>query len=181
MLKQIQERRSHFLKEFNGDKAPNDLIHSLIKSANWAPSHKLTLPFRFIVFSPQKLSILAQYIEESYLDRQSEPNIDKLNKIKSLPTKLSHAIAIVLKPSNKVPLWEEYASLGAAVQNMYLVLSESPNFGGYWTTGNEIDAPKMREALNLASEEVHCGYLFIGGLNQKRTLAQRPDTDVRWI
>lgn len=181
MLKQLQERRSHFLKEFNGDKAPNDLIHTIIKSANWAPSHKLTLPFRFIVFSPQNLPILAQNIEESYLDRHSEPNMDKLNKIKSLPAKLSHAIAIVLKPSKKVPLWEEYASLGAAVQNMYLVLSDSPKFGGYWTTGNEMDTPIMRDALKLASEEVHCGYFFIGGLNQKRTLSQRPDTDVEWI
>jgi len=181
MLKQIQERRSHFLKEFNGNKAPDELIHSLITSANWAPSHKLTLPFRFIVFTPQNLWILAQNIEESYLDRHTEPNIDKLNKIKSIPSRLSHAIAIVLKPSNKVPLWEEFASLGAAIQNMYLVLSESNNFGGYWTTGNEIDAPKMRDDLKLTSEEIHCGYFFIGGIDHKRTLAQRPDTDVQWI
>jgi len=40
----IETRRSHFAKEFNGNLAPKTLIENLINNANWAPSHKLTMP-----------------------------------------------------------------------------------------------------------------------------------------
>ena len=181
MLKQIQERRSHFLKEFNGEKAPDELINTLLNAAIWAPSHKLTLPFRFVVYGPDKLPLFAQQIESSFRNRNADPNTDKIAKMQSFPQRLSHAIAIILKPSQKVPLWEEYASLGAAIQNIYLTLCESDSFGGYWTTGNEIDSPMMRNALKISPEEIHCGYFFIGGINTKRTQAQRPDIEVIWI
>jgi hypothetical protein len=124
---------------------------------------------------------MADAIQNSFVNRNPEPLIDKLLKIQSLPEKLSHAIAIILKPSHKVPLWEEYASLGAAVQNMYLMVSESTEFGAYWTTGNESNAPMMRETLQLSPEEIHCGYFFIGGIDTKRTVAQRPQSEVVWI
>ncbi len=181
MLQKLKSRRSHFLKEFNGDHAPKELITELLDAAIWAPSHKLTLPFKFVVYEPAKLNLLAQKIQESFIQTQKEPQADKIAKIASYPTKLSHAIAIILIPSHKVPLWEEYAALGAAVQNMYLMLSEQPNFGGYWTTGNEMNQPIIREFLSLHPEEIHCGYFFIGGINEKRSIANRPQTDVLWF
>ncbi len=181
MLQKLKTRRSHFLKEFNGQIAPKQLISELLDAAIWAPSHKLTLPFRFVVFEPDQLELFSKKIRESYIQTQQEPQNDKLAKMATYPKKLSHAIAIILKPSNKVPLWEEYASLGAAVQNMYLMLSEQLHFGGYWTTGNEMDQPVMREFLSLNPEEIHCGYFFIGGINEKRSVANRPQTDVIWF
>ena len=181
MLHEIQNRRSHFLKEFNGTKAPKDFVQNVIDAAIWAPSHKLTLPVRFVVYGPESLSVMAAAIRNSFTNRNPEPLIDKLNKIESLPEKLSHAVALILNPSHKIPLWEEYATLGAAVQNMYLMVSESTEFGAYWTTGNETNAPMMRETLQLSPEEIHCGYFFIGGIDAKRTAAQRPPSPIKWI
>lgn len=181
MLHAIQNRRSHFLKEFNGTKAPKDFVQNILNAAIWAPSHKLTLPFRFVVYGPESLSLISAAIQNSFTNRNPEAPTEKLAKIQSLPQKLSHAIAIILKPSHKIPLWEEYASLGAAVQNMYLMVSESTEFGAYWTTGNETNAPMMRETLQLSPEEIHSGYFFIGGINTKRTAAQRPPSEVKWI
>lgn len=180
MLKQIKERRSHFLKEFNGSVAPDTLIDTLLEAANWAPSHKLTLPFRFVVFRNTKLPELTAAISQSYQHQQEVPDQSKLDKIQSWNNKVSHAIALILKPSNKIPLWEEHAALGAAIQNCYLMLGEQDSFGGYWTSGNETNAPKMREFLKLQPHEIHCGYFLIGGIDVKRTLAQRPDVDVIW-
>ena len=181
MLHAIQNRRSHFLKEFNGTKAPKDFVQNILNAAIWAPSHKLTLPCRFVVYGPESLSVMAAAIQNSFVNRNPEQLTDKLNKIESLPEKLSHAVALILNPSHKIPLWEEYATLGAAVQNMYLMVSESAEFGAYWTTGNETNAPMMRETLQLSSEEIHCGYFFIGGIDIKRTAAQRPTSPVIWI
>jgi hypothetical protein len=39
----------------------------------------------------------------------------------------------------------------------------------------------MRETLQLSPEEIHCGYFFIGGIDAKRTAAQRPPSPVIWI
>ncbi len=181
MLKIIQERRSHFLKEFNGQKASDSLIHNLLNAAVWAPSHKLTLPFRFVVYGPENLELFSTQIVQSYSERNPDPKQEKIQKMQSFPDKLSHVIAIVLQPSQKVPLWEEYACLGAAVQNMYLSISQEENFGAYWTTGNEIDSPQMRENLKLSPDEIHCGYFFIGGIDLKRTQAVRPEPKVEWL
>jgi nitroreductase len=180
MLKQIQHRRSHFLKEFNGKKAPDELIQTVLNTAVWAPSHKLTLPFRFTVFGPEKLQLISETVLKSYHSRNSETDDAKIAKIQSWPNKLSHIIAIILKPSGKVPLWEEYASLGAAVQNMYLMIGEQSEYGAYWTTGNEMDAPLIREVLDLQDQEIHCGYFFVGGINEQRQQANRPPTEVTW-
>jgi hypothetical protein len=180
MLTLIKDRRSHFLREFNGNKAPNSIIQEMLEASIWAPSHRLTLPFRYEVFPPNQLGYLATAIESSY--RKNEVDIDplKIEKIQSFPEKLSHALAVIFKPSGKIPEWEEYASLGAAVQNMYLQLSSHAEFGGYWTTGNEINSVIMREFLQLVESEVHCGYFFVGGIDHKRTKASRPAVDVNW-
>jgi hypothetical protein len=61
------------------------------------------------------------------------------------------------------------------------MVSESSEFGAYWTTGNETNAPMMRETLQLSPEEIHCGYFFIGGIDAKRTAAQRPPSPIKWI
>ena len=47
----IRNRRSHFPKEFSGQKLPDNLILTALENADTAPSHKLTLPWRFAVFS----------------------------------------------------------------------------------------------------------------------------------
>ena len=180
MLAFIKERRSHFLREFNGKKAPDSIIQEMLESSIWAPSHRLTLPFRYEVFPPNQLGYLSTAIESSYRKNGVDINPLKIEKIQSFSDKLSHAIAIIFKPSGKVPEWEEYASLGAALQNMYLQLSSHEKFGGYWTTGNEINSVIMREFLQLEDSEVHCGYFFIGGIDNKRTKATRPAVDVKW-
>lgn len=180
MLAFIKERRSHFLREFNGKKAPDSIIQEMLEASIWAPSHRLTLPFRYEVFPPNRLGYLSSAIESSYRKKGVDVDPLKIEKIQSFSDKLSHVIAIIFKPSGKVPEWEEYASLGAAVQNMYLQLSSHKKYGGYWTTGNEINSVIMREFLQLEDSEVHCGYFFIGGIDNKRTKAARPAVDVNW-
>ena len=176
----IETRRSHFPKEFNGQIADNNLITQMISNAHWAPSHKLTLPWHFIVFEQPKIDALAMKIMDIQLT--SNPNFpqEKIDKIKLLPSQLSHAIAICLKPSKMVPLWEEYCAVGAAVQNMYLTLDTIPDFGGYWTSGNGTNTQEMKEYLELSENDEHLGFFFVGGIDQKRTHSKRITQTVVW-
>ena len=170
----FEERRSHFVKEFNGAIAPIELIEQLIQNANWAPSHKLTLPWRFVVFGHNQLPNLVNATKQSMLEMNPETADEKLTKVSKVEEKVSHAIAIILCPSNQVPLWEEHASIGAAIQNMYLTLNAWDHFGGYWTTGMATNSALVREFLKLQSHEQHLGYFIIGGLDTKRKQAHRP-------
>lgn len=166
----LKSRRSHFLKEFNGQIAPELLIDKLIENAQWAPNHKLTLPWKFIVFKNENLFELGNIVIDSLQEKLSE---EKISKIKSWPNKISHMIAICMTPSQNTPEWEEIAAIGAAIQNMYLTLNSIDNFGGYWTTGNATNHETMRAFLSLPENTVHLGFFVIGGIDHKRTEAHR--------
>lgn len=176
----IKSRRSHFTKEFNGAIAPKSLIDNLVNNANWAPSHKLTMPWHFVVFEGKSMQALTNKILEIQTEKNPEMDEAKISKIKNIPQKVSHILAICLKPSFKVPLWEEYCSIGAAVQNIYLTLNTQNDFGGYWTTGNATNSQEMKEYLGLEETHEHLGFFFVGGLDQKRTLAHRNAVSVEW-
>lgn len=167
----IKNRRSHFTKEFTGELVEEALVNRMIVNAGWAPSHKLTKPWRFRVFAKTDLNNLVAKMLEIYLnstpvEKQSE---EKINKIKSISEKLSHAIAIGIHYSGLVPEWEETASVGAAVQNMYLTLVEEEHATGYWTTGNGTGTEEMRNFCGWEAPVVHAGFFFLGCVDVKRT------------
>ena len=47
----LKGRRSVFPKDYTGEKVEDSVIHQLLENANWAPTHKLTEPWRFVVFA----------------------------------------------------------------------------------------------------------------------------------
>jgi nitroreductase len=77
----IETRRSHFAKEFNGNLAPKTLIENLINNANWAPSHKLTMPWHFVVFEDNSIKNLTNKILEIQISKNPELAADKISKI----------------------------------------------------------------------------------------------------
>src|SRR5210317_153156 len=99
MIDKIKNRRSHFTKEFNGEIALKSLIEEMLQSAIWAPSHKLTLPFRFTVIQPESRENIKDLILNNYLKSNPNPDPIKLEKIDWLSTKVSHIICIIFQPS----------------------------------------------------------------------------------
>lgn len=178
ILELLKNRRSHFQKEFNGQKAPNELIEDILEAAQWAPNHKLTLPWKFYVFHEESKTKLFEAIRIAIQNTSNDPI--KLEKMNQFEMPISHIIAIVLKPSTKVPEWEEIASLGAAVQNIYLALMQYPNFGGYWSTGLQTNSDELRSHLNLTTEDIHLGYFVVGGIDEPRTKSHRPRANITW-
>lgn len=45
----IAKRRSIFPRDFSGEEVPREVIQQLLEAANWAPTHKKTQPWRFVV------------------------------------------------------------------------------------------------------------------------------------
>lgn len=183
----IKQRRSHFAKEFTGEKIEDSIVNQLLENAHWAPSHALTLPWRFYVFQNESLTTLTSLMAELYKKQTLADKFkeEKYNNILQLPNKVSHAIAIGMKRDerSRVPEIEEIAAVACAVQNIYLSLTQFENVGGYWSTGSGTYTDEMKTFLGLSKEDSCMGFFMLGKVLHKRTESTRvPFSDfVKWM
>ena len=186
----IQNRRSWYAAQMDeAVNIPNEDIWKLLKNANYAPSHKRTEPWRFVVFDPNQLSSFFNKMSEIYLKttRPEDVKEEKLKKYKMKALTLSHVIAICMKrdAAKRVPVKEEEYAVACAVQNILLSM-DSLNIIGYWSTGKLAFLEETKTFLNLDIEDKCMGFLQLGvpkkGLPKfpKKQLSEI-ETKVRWI
>ena len=165
LSKSIKKRRSIYPKQFTGAKISKIYILELLENANTAPTHKMTQPWFFKVFSGKsKLDLVKELVKIQKI------NSDEVKeKLKNKFALTSHVICICMRKSeNKIiPEWEEVAATAMAVQNLWLSCVNSQNIGGYWSTpkGHE----KLNKFLNLKTNERNLGLFYLGIYNQTKT------------
>ena len=96
----IRERRSMFPAQFKeNDPVADSIIEEILENANWAPTHKLTQPWRFIVYTGAGLKTFGDYQAEMYKMRAEKNGTPFLEgtyqKFKDTPSKASHVIALL--------------------------------------------------------------------------------------
>ena len=163
--KLIRARRSVFVNQLiPGKQIPESIILEILENANWAPTHKQTEPWRFIVFSGKGLEKLALFQAGLYKSTAREKfKEDKYRKLVENPLKCSHVIAIGLKrsASSLIPEMEEIAAVACAVENIYLSVT-AYGLGGYWTTGGVTYVQEAKSFFNLNSEDILMGFFYLG-------------------
>lgn len=172
VLAAIKSRRSIYPKDFTGKIIGKETIEKILEAGNWAPTHKLTQPWRFVVVcSLGKLELTNLTIKvcrERLPADKAEKVVAKLErkKVETLD-KISHYIAVCMKRCDKpdsIPEWEEMCAVAAAAQNMLLAAS-SLGVAGYWTSWQEAarTSPEMKKFLGLQGEGDIClGFLVLG-------------------
>jgi nitroreductase len=135
----IKKRRSIFPKTYLADK-PIDrkTIEQLLEAANWAPTHRFTEPWRFVVFhSEESRAELGDYLADFYKKNTAPEAFSqvKLDKTANNPRRSGAVIAIIMQrdPEERVPEFEEIAAVSMAVQNMWLMCTEM-GLGCYWSS-----------------------------------------------
>ena len=163
----IRSRRSVFPDQFDSNKLiPEDIIWQLLENANWAPTHKQTEPWRFIVFSGEGRKKFASFQASRYKDTAGEKfRQDKYDKLQHNPLLCSHILAIILKRSTTVsiPEMEEIAAVACAVENIYLSAT-AYGLGGYWSTGGITYDPAARAFLGLEGDDRLLGFFYLGAV-----------------
>jgi len=161
----IHRRRSIFPKSYvQGKPVDRALLEQLLENANWAPTHKLTEPWRFQVFhSPESREALSNYLADHYR-RTTPPDLfseEKMQKMSENPRRAGAVIAIVLHrdPQESLPEFEEIAAVAMAVQNMWLTCT-AHNLGCYWGTSKA--ALEAHDFLQLAPNERCLGMFYLG-------------------
>lgn len=180
----IKSRRSIYPRQYSGEKIADEIVAEMLETANWAPTHKYTEPWRFKVFRGEALEKLVGFQKQLYLANTPAEEIKdaKLKVFDETPQQTSHIIAIVMHRNPIVPEMEEIASVAMAVQNLWLTVS-AYGYGGYWSTGNGTFSAAMHQWLQLDENHQLMGFFYIGvpaePLQQGR---RRPmDEKVQWM
>ncbi|SOD14613.1 nitroreductase family protein [Pedobacter xixiisoli] len=179
----IKNRRSIFPESYTKEEIPTDVIEQILESANYAPTHKLTQPWRFMVIRKEGKAKLGAELGDIY--KRVVPAEKFLQKkYDSFGQKTSQAdviIAINIQfHEDKVPNWEEIAAVGCAVQNMALT-AEALNVGAYWSSPPLID--HLGDFLALGENEKCYGLFYMGYHNAESRPANRTPIaeKVKWI
>ena len=161
----IEERRTIVPELFSDRKVHKEIIEKMLNAAKWAPTHKITQPWRFIVFRGEALRKFGNAHADFYKNKVSleEFKEKKYDTIKNRPIMSSACIAIVLErdPEERIPVKEEIASVAIAVQNMSLIAT-AYGIGTYWGTGGMIYSQEMKTYLELGEKDEVLGFLFVG-------------------
>lgn len=179
----IQRRRSIFPPSYTRQEIPDELILQVLESANYAPTHKLTQPWRFIVLRKEGkhkfgLELARLYKEQTpaaqFLQKKYEALVEKADQ---------SSCVIVLNAQlhpDLIPEWEEIAAFACAVQNMALT-AEALNIGAYWSSPGTID--QLPAYFNMEENERCFGLFFMGFHEEAPRLAKRSPMEekVRWI
>ncbi|GAB4229422.1 MAG: hypothetical protein Tsb0034_01000 [Ekhidna sp.] len=157
----IRARRSVYPKQFTDQPISNEIIHELLVNANHAPTHRLTEPWRFKVFTGNGKKKLGAFLASKYKETALAYNESKYQKTLQNPQKAGAVLAIILHrdPQERVPEWEEYAAVACAVQNIWLALSQY-GLGGYWSTPGY--AAHLGELTPLKENEKCIGLFYLG-------------------
>ena len=147
----------------NGNKIPNGHIASILELADWAPTHGLTEPWRFIVFEDPK-TYCAQHAELFKAANPDESfNPTTYTNLQNQGNNASHVIIAYQKRGDlpKIPQFEEVIAASCAVQNL-LLGATALNIGAFWSTGGMVLKPAYAEHFGLGAEDSILGVLFLG-------------------
>jgi len=182
LKKIISERRSVFPAVYNDRKIEKSVLEAVLESANHAPSHRLTQPWRFVVFQNEALNELGDKIAEIYkanapADKFSEKKYEEFaKKIK----KSAAVVAIVMQAHpDLLPEWEEIAATACAVENMWLTCT-AHGLGSYWSSPGMIK--HIGPFLNLEENQKCIGLFYMGYTDVQIPATERTSIDekVEW-
>lgn len=183
----IKYRRSIYPAQYSKEIIKKEIIYKILESANWAPTHKLSEPWRFTVFSGFGLNKLSDYISELYRKITSiNGSFDesKFQKLKNNPLLASHVISIGMKRDAKerLPEIEEIEAVACAVQNMQLTAT-AYGIGCYWGSGGVTYYEEAKPFFGLDAKDKLLGFLYLGYPKSKWPTSKRKPIDdkVSWV
>ena len=157
----IKNRRAVFPAQYNDQPISREEVLTILESANWAPTHKRTEPWRFKVFHGVSQVALGKFLAETY--KQTTENFSEFtyNKFMDNPVKAGCVIAICMQrdPKESIPEWEEIAATAMAVQNMWLTAHDM-GIGAYWASPGVLKY--MDRFIQMEEGEQCLGFFYLG-------------------
>jgi len=158
----IRSRRTIYANTYINKPIPEELLVEIITNGTWAPTHKRTEPWRFIVLEGKHQEKLGEFMLAYYKEHLSKENFppSRYEHTLNYPTNAT-LVAIVFQRSKRVqiPEWEEIAAVSCAVQNIWLSCTAN-GIGGYWDTSEAVI--RYANKLELLENERCLGIFYMG-------------------
>lgn len=161
----MRDRRTVKPKQFSDRKVDREIIEQMLENANWAPTHAMTQPWRFVVFQGDSRKPLGEFLSRTYQNIVA-PDAFKPQKYEAFlvnPVKATAVIAIVMKrqATEKIPEIEEVEAVACAVQNMHLTAA-AYGVGGFWSSNVAAVSDQMRDYLGYSQPDRCLGLFYVG-------------------
>lgn len=183
----IQQRRSVFPQDYTGERINDEIVRQVLENARWAPTHKLTEPWRFLVFTGDGIKALVKFqsgLYKSVTEKDGTFREGSYQKLLTKPLLSSHIIAILMMRDEKrsVPEIEEAGAVYCAIQNMYLT-ANAYGLGCYLSTGGVTYFEEAKEFFGLEKEDRIIGFFHLGVPKKAYPMGKRkPLQDIsHWV
>jgi nitroreductase len=181
VLTAIRARRS--VKAFTGAPVARGVIEDLLVAATWAPTHRMTQPWRFGVLDQAAMVRLAEFLRATpAIAAVPDPakGAAKLAKLlERLPGLGAMVIVTWVRDADPGVDLEEHAAASAAVQNLMLAATAA-GLGSFWSTNHTLGHPEvLRFAGADPAREGFLGAIWLGqAAEQPAAPPRRPISDI---
>ena len=164
MLASIKNRRS--AGKLNAQRPPaREQIELLLEACTWAPNHKLTNPWRFIIIAGDARKAMGEMYRRLVIEDAQEDSAETRMRADAAAKKPIRApVTIMVVCETEDPprrRKEDYAACGAGIQNM-LLLAQSMGLATKWNTGAVVDDPRFKQYFGLAPTAEVVGLIHVG-------------------
>ena len=172
----IKNRRTIYPQFYSSRKVHKEIIEHLLQNATWAPTHGMTQPWRFKVFTEESRKTLSDTLSMLYKQLTPTENFreDKFAKMQARPFQASAVIVAYMKRGDnpKIPEIEEISSVACAIQNLCLTAT-AYGIGSFWSTPKIIYTKEMNDFLKISDEDKCMGIIYLGYPNYEWPKGQR--------
>ena len=172
----IKNRRTIYPQFYSSRKVHKEIIEHLLQNATWAPTHGMTQPWRFKVFTEESRKTLSDTLSMLYKQLTPTENFreDKFTKLQARPFQASAAVVAYMKrgDNTKIPEIEEISSVACAIQNLCLTAT-AYGIGSFWSTPKIIYTKEMNDFLKISDEDKCMGIIYLGYPNDEWPKGQR--------
>jgi len=164
MLTAIKNRRS--AGKLHPECAPTrEQIELLLEACTWAPNHKLTNPWRFIVIAGDARKAMGEMYKRLILEDATDQSAGtrmRADVAAKKPLRAPVTILVVCETEDPPRRRkEDYAACAAGIQNM-LLLAQSMGLATKWNTGGVVDDPRFKQHFGLKPEAEIVGVIYVG-------------------
>lgn len=161
----IRYRRTIYPKDYTDRAVHREIVERILTNGTWAPTHGMTQPWRFTVYTGEARQRLSDFLGEVYrsttLPEKFMPRKFETITQRPLQSSVVIAIGLVRDPNGKINERDELLAVACAVQNMHLTCA-AYGLGAFWATGGPMTGPAMRDHLGLGPNDQAMGLFYIG-------------------
>ena len=182
VMEVIRTRRT--VREFSPEPVPRELIDQIVEAATWAPNHRHTEPWRFIVLEKdgearKKVADAVyewtwNYVKNPNPERRERSSADARDEVLLTPVLM---LMYAIPGSNEEITEENFSATCCAAQNMQL-MAHALGLAVGWSTGRLCKAKEVHEVLGVDPEWAVVGAFYIGFPTALPEAERQPLSDV---